>query len=149
MTDLQDCRCTFSATKALLSQCVCVCVSILPISSLCWKTTAWGFLGFVWESQFHQKRLNKSASDNTKPLIQLFCSSGLASFIFWLKLKQLQASKLITVLNIIGFMKFGSYHLKKGKEKKEEKFITIHYGNLQKVPQNRNNRVLVKPFRSS
>lgn len=84
-----------------------------------------------------------------KPLIQLFCSSGLAAFICWLKLKQLQASKLITVQNIIGLMKFGSYHLKKGKEKKEEKFITIHYGNVLEVPQNRNNILLVKPFNSS
>lgn len=56
-----------------------------------------------------------------KQLIQLFCSSGLAAFICWLKLKQLQASKLITAQNIIGFMKFGSYRLKKGERKEGRK----------------------------
>jgi len=119
MTDLQDCRLTLSATKALLSLCVCVCVSVLPISSSQGKTTTRVFLVFVRESQFDRKRLNKSASDNMKPLIQLFCSSGLAAFICWLK--QLQASKLLTAQNITGFMKFGSYHLKKRGRKGRKK----------------------------
>lgn len=96
--------------------CFCgfVYVSILSISSLQRKTSAWIFLVFIWESQFDRKRLNKSASDNMRPLLQLFCSNGLAAFICWLKLKQLRTSKLITEQNIIGFMKFGSYHLEMG-----------------------------------
>lgn len=67
-----------------------------------------------------------------KPLIQLFCSSGLAAFICWLKLKQLQASRLITVQNIIGFMKFGSYHLEKGEGKEGRK---VHNYPLWKYPE--------------